>query len=767
MIKFALAFLLGVIILTMFDSLPQWQWIFGLIPAVLVSIKFPRSALLMTLVLGFLWALGHAYLKLYPSLDKSLEGIDLNVVGKIVSIPSIQKRGVRFEFLIFKANQADNNERVITPKKVRLNWFDETPNLKLGEQWQLRVRLKRPWGFANLGSFDYEKWLFEHEIRATGYVRDGEKAKRLQKTNISHPAHFLRAWLNEKLKLVSPGLNSSIIKALALGERGAMSPEHWKVLVGTGTNHLLAISGLHISLVSGLVYLLALKLCKLSESLCLRIAAQRVAALAGMAASIMYAMLAGFSIPTQRAMIMAAIVFMAVYFSKSLRPWNILSIALISVLVWDPFSVLAPGFWLSFLAVALIIFTVTNQRKNRSWLLRLAHIQWILALGLLPLTLVFFQQASLVSPVANFFAVPWVSFVVVPLVLIGSSLLVISDILSSWVLQAASYSIDIFWLVLNYLYKLPYAQWSHSAPTWTLFPAAFGIVLLLSPKGWPSKIISLVLLSPLIFAQSISPLQDDEFRLTILDVGQGLSVVLESKQHVLVYDTGPIYSRSFNAGEAIIIPYLQERGVEKIDMLVISHTDKDHAGGLEGVLSNIQVDRLVASTPDELDYERSSSCRRGVTWQWDKINFQFLHPTEDMHRLSKNNQSCVLHVQHPAGSVLITGDIEHPIEQILVENQAHLLDTDVLIVPHHGSGSSSTTAFIRATSPQYAILATGYRNPYGLPKPEVVSRYEEFGATLINTASQGMITFTFSNQQGLQLHPGYRNVRKRFWHSSF
>ncbi len=766
MIKFSLVFLLGIIILTMFESLPHWQWIVGIIPAVLVGIKFPRSILLVGLVLGFLWALCQAYLKLYPALDKSLEGTDLDVVGQIVSIPTIQGRSKRFEFLIFDAYKANNDEKVIVPNKVRLNWYGEVPDLQLGEQWQLRVRLKRPWGFANPGSFDYEKWLFEHEIRATGYVRDKKVAKRLKTISISNPTHFLRAWLNQQLQLVSLGTNSAVIKALALGERSEMSPQRWKVLTGTGTNHLLAISGLHVGLVSGLVYLLVLQLWKFSEPLCLRIAAQRVAALAGIAASVSYAMLAGFSIPTQRAMIMATVVFMAVYFGKSFRPWSILSIALLCVLIWDPFSVLAPGFWLSYLAVALIIFTIAGKQTDQPWLLRLARVQWVLALGLLPVTLVLFQQAALISPIANFFAVPWVSFAVVPLVLLGSGLLIISDSLGSWVLQVANYSIDIFWLILKYLYSLPYVKWAHSAPAWALIPAALGVVLLLSPKGWPSKTISLALLSPLVFAQANSP-QSGVFELSILDVGQGLAAVVETEQHVLVYDTGPAYSNSFNAGESVIVPFLRARGVNKIDMLVISHTDKDHAGGLEGIVANIQVDRLVTSTPQEFEHDQLSSCRKGVTWEWNGVRFQFLHPSDDIHRLSKNNRSCVLLVTNSASSVLITGDIERPIERILVENQAKLLDTDVLVVPHHGSNSSSTTAFIQTTSPRYAVFATGYRNPYGFPNAKVVSRYEEFGTTLVNTASQGMVTFTFSNQRGLQKHPGYRDVHRKFWHSSF
>jgi len=246
-----------------------------------------------------------------------------------------------------------------------------------------------------------------------------------------------------------------------------------------------------------------------------------------------------------------------------------------------------------------------------------------------------------------------------------------------------------------------------------------------------------------------------------------LATVLETERHVLVYDTGPNYSESFNAGEAVIVPYLRDRGIDKVDMLIVSHTDKDHAGGLESVLTQLQVDRLVTSTPQRFQHDDASLCRQGVIWKWDGVHFEFLHPNDNIHKLSQNNRSCVLLIKHSAGSILITGDIERPIERNLIEKHRNLLDTDDLVVPHLGSNSSSTKAFIQATSPQYAVFATGYRNSYRFPNAKVVSRFEEFGTELVNTASQGMITFEFSNQHGLQLHPGYRDQRNRFWHSRF
>jgi len=463
--------------------------------------------------------------------------------------------------------------------------------------------------------------------------------------------------------------------------------------------------------------------------------------------------------------------------------------------------VLSPGFWLSFTAVALIFFTLAAPQTSKangpsvveqkilanaslgefpefgqrlpafltqlmSKGLYLGRLQLILAIGLLPLTLVFFQQASIVSPVANFFAVPWVTCVVVPLVLLGSCLSLFSEVMATWVLQLASQTIDILFIFLNYLDSLSYAKWQHAVPVWSLLPALFGVLLLLLPKGAPGKFIALILLSPLLLAKPGS-LSGDEVRISILDVGQGLAMVLQTKDHVMLYDTGPKYSQSFNAGEAVITPFLLKQGIDEVDMLVVSHTDKDHAGGVEGVLKTIKVKRLVSSAPDAFRHDFSSQCESGVAWQWNAMKFQFLHPDTQLDKLDKlstNNRSCVLLLTHPAGSFLLTGDIEAPIEAKLLEKYSNLIDTDVLIVPHHGSNSSSTKAFIRATSPEYAVIASGYRNPYGFPKKKVTDRYQDAGSQLLNTASQGMIAFTLNKQNGLKLHEGYRQQRKRFWH---
>ncbi len=766
MFKIAVAFLIGIYSLTVFASLPHWYWTFCILPIVLIIIKYPRSYLIACIGLGFSWALMLAYFNLHPELDKSLEGIDLEVDGRVISIPSKYGRSTRFEFSVHEATISANGNDVQIPKKVRLNWYGEVPDMSLGEVWRLRIRLKRPWGYANPGGFDYEKWLFEQSIRATGYVRSKGDNIRLQATSLVNPTYYIRDILNKKLDQTKNN-SAAIIKALVLGERSQMSTSRWQVLTQTGTNHLLAISGLHVGIVSGFVYLFIIFLWKRSEKLCMKIASQRVAALGAICAAVFYSMLAGFSIPTQRAMVMATVVFLSIYSMQSLRPWNILSLALICVLLLDPFSVLSPGFWLSFAAVAIILFSIKDQSSKWSKWKSLLRIQLVLSIGLLPLTLMFFQQASIVSPIANLFAVPWVSFLVVPITLLGSLCLLASQTVGLWLLGISNWLLEIFWIILNHLHSFSFASWQHAIPTWTVLPAAIGLMIMLAPKGWPTRIVSVVLISPLLFA-SPPATQENELRLTALDVGQGLAVTLEVGSQVLVFDTGPKFSESFNAGEAVVIPYLRSRGINHIDKLIVSHGDKDHAGGLQGILNNMSVGELVSTFNEKYKHDNLSTCGSDVQWQWGNVDFQFLYPTEQAKlktKLSSNNSSCVLLINHPTASILLTGDIERSVERQLLKIYSDILDVDILIAPHHGSNSSSTKSFIEAVSPEYVIFATGYRNPYGFPDEKVVSRYKESGSNLVNTASHGMITFKFSNKNGLQLLPGYREVRQRFWHS--
>jgi competence protein ComEC len=533
------------------------------------------------------------------------------------------------------------------------------------------------------------------------------------------------------------------------------------LLLSTGTNHLLAISGLHIGLVAGLVYFLVLRIWSLAGRLCLNWPAPRVAAIAAIGAGCGYAMLAGFSVPTQRAAIMLCVVMGAVLLNRAKRAVHTLSLALMVVLIWDSLAVLSAGFWLSFAAVALIFYAIVGRlSEQRPWW-HWGRIQWVLAIGLLPLTLILFQRVSLVAPIANLFAVPWVGLLIVPLTLMGSLSAMVSSAVGEWVLGVASTLLDVLWIVLDWLAAVPMAQWHHLPPSWALWPAIPGLILLLAPRGWPGRWLGLVLFSPLVLSSPPKPISGNYWA-TLLDVGQGLSMVIKTQNHTLVYDTGARFSEYFNAGEAVVVPYLRARGIRTVDLLMISHGDNDHLGGTDAIMRQLKVARVLTSVPEQIDHPRIDQCVAGMRWQWDGVNFEILHPTAQWQG-SGNDRSCVLSLQSAGGSMLITGDIEAKAEQRLIELYQDRLASDIMLIPHHGSSSSSTSDLLAQVAPGLALLSVGSRNRFHLPAQQVLGRYEALGARVLDTANLGAIEISVGLGRGIGLRPGFRQSDKRYW----
>jgi competence protein ComEC len=648
------------------------------------------------------------------------------------------------------------------PRRVRLSWYEDTPELKLAQRWRLTVRLKHPRGFINPGGFDYEGWLFRKGIRASGYVRPAEDADLITPRVWERPVGLLRQSLADSIETaLGADANRGVITALAIGDRTAMSPRQWSLLLATGTNHLLAISGLHIGLVAGLIYLVAFRAWRLSGRLCMRLPAQHAAAWLALIAGCFYALLAGFSVPTQRAAIMLCVVMGAVISNRATRPAQTLSIALLAVLIWDPLAVLSSGFWLSFAAVAWIFYTVGNRPVAVKSLWRWGRIQWVLAIGLFPLILLFFQRVSLIAPLANLVAVPWVGLLVVPFTLLGSISISSVPVLGELLLAISSALLDLLWAVLELLVSIPLAQWYHTPPAWTLLPALIGAALLLAPRGLPGRWLGIVFISPIVLNSAPRP-EPGAYWLTTLDVGQGLAMVVETPNHVLVYDTGARFSDYFNAGEAVVTPYLRSRGIENIDLLMISHGDNDHIGGVEAVFNSFQVQKVLSSVPELIDHPQVSPCVAGQRWVWDEVQFEVLHPPSGWQG-SKNNRSCVLRIGNPGGASLITADIEKAAETQLLESTGIRLNSDIMLIPHHGSRSSSSQAFINAVAPEVVLLPLGYRNRFGFPDPEVMDRYGELGVTVLDTVNQGAITISVHQKRGLEIHPGARQIDKRYW----
>src|SRR3569623_1107465 len=473
----------------------------------------------------------------------------------------------------------------------------------------------------------------------------------------------------------------------------------------------------------------------------LRWPAPKAAAVAARAAAAIYSGLAGFSVPTQRALIMITAVMVAVLRQRATRPFQILAVALLLVLIWDPLAVMEAGFWLSFAAVAVIFYGMGARLGARGLWWHLGRTQLLVAVGLQPLLLMLFQRVSLVSPLAILVAVPWGSCVTVPVSLSGAALAPWWPAAATLVLALADVTLAWLWPLLQWLTDSGFAQWSQPAPpAWTLLPAAAGALLLLAPAGVPGRWIGLILLMPLMVVAPVQP-PPGEAWLTLLDVGQGLSAVIRTADHSLVFDTGPAFSASFDAGAAAVAPYLRAVGVGRVDTVIVSHGDHDLIGGFKSLVKQVSMDAVLSGVPAKVTplAAQVQDCHAGQRWQWDGVDFEIIYPIPEL-ATRGNDASCVLRVSTPGAVMLLPGDIEKRSEKALLAAAPALLRADVLVAPHHGSNTSSTAPFLDAVRPHYALFAVGYRNRYGFPKSQVVERYRSLDAQLLDTAAEGAIT---------------------------
>ena len=757
-----IAFLSGIIILQQLPDLPDCRWAVLLCISLPLSIWFRPLKIPLWMVNGFLVALLQAGNVLTTSLAPELEGQDLVIEGVIDSLPERRQFGQRF---IFKLEKVHTRQLPIEklPAMIRLNWYRTSEKLHIGQRWQLKVRLKHAHGFMNPGGFDYEGWLFRHGIRATGYIREGRENRYISQ------AEGIKYWLDAKRANLAIQINDALpdgrftgmIQALAIGLRQQISDEQWEILVKTGTNHLMAISGLHVGLVAGLVFFLSSWFWRRSVYLLNILPANKAGAAAAMMAAFVYAALAGFSVPTQRALIMVMVFMFALLSQRHRRPLDGLLLALLIVLVLDPLAVMDAGFWLSFAAVGIILFGLGGRLGGQQGWAKWGKIHFLIAVGLLPLTLLLFQKASVISPVANLFVVPLVSVLVVPLVLLGTLFLTLIPTIGQGLLQLADFCLKSLWPLLDWLAYLPAAQLHQTfANPWLIVPVSIGLVWLMAPRGWPARWVGGVWVLCVFLLPHDRPEQGEAW-FTLLDVGQGLAAVLETQNKTLVFDAGPKFSNSFDTGKVVVLPYLISRGLNRIDTLIVSHGDNDHIGGAESLMKGMPVMTLLASAPNELGHVNARQCQAGQRWRWDGVLFEVLHP--DVHfGVDENNNSCVLKVTTNAGSVLLTGDIEKQAERYLRDTQQAKLRADVLIVPHHGSKTSSTPAFVHAVSPRWALFPVGYRNRFGLPRQEIVNRYNDFGVEMLASGLHGAILMKLG-RTGISAPRSYRALNRRYW----
>lgn len=731
-----------------------------------------------------------AHIHLSQELPHEWEGKDVTIIGVVDSLPSHFPQGVRFDFLVEKVV-----EEAPIPKRIALSWYyafqsdaqTQWQAPRPGERWQLTVRLRRPHGNANPYGFDYEVWLLERKLRATGTVRpDDRLAVKNQRLDEFVPGFRTvversRATLRDGIEAALPDQEyAGVIVALVIGDQRAISQSDWEVFNRTGINHLMSISGLHITMVAGMVAALVHALWRRSfftrADLPLVLPAQKAAALAGMITALIYVLLAGFGVPAQRTLYMLTVVALALWMGRLTGVSHVLCAALAAVLLLDPWAVLWPGFWLSFAAVGVILYVgvgrANNYRvSNGSSIFKLqqafyaaARTQYAITLGLVPLTLLLFNQVSLVGPLANAVAIPLVSFVITPLSLVGS---VLPMPLAEWVLSAAHAVLGWLALLLNWLSTLPMAVWRAPQPSgWMLILSVIGALWMLAPRGWPLRWMGAFAWLPILLNTASSP-SGKEVWITAFDVGQGSAVLVETARHRLLYDTGPRYTPESDGASRVILPYLRGRGMSSLDGVVISHSDIDHAGGSASLFREILVARVWSSVaPATIPLQeagRHEPCSAGQSWVWDEVRFDMLHPPAESYAdpsWKPNARSCTLKISAGKHAVLLPGDIERRQEAMLVAQQKEQLRASILLAPHHGSGTSSTVEFLRATQPELALFQVGYRNRYRHPKQEIYDRYGDMGIKRVRTDESGAISLRMGELVDVE---EYRIARARYW----
>jgi len=740
----------------------------------LISYRFKQLLLGASFCLGIFWLLCWAHFHHRTIIPIHLQQQDLWVQGLVNGLPQEAQGSTRFIFEVRilceeVALQDCLPDKSLNPA-VRLLLNDYSSNAYMpGQHWVLQVKLKRPHGFANPGGFDYERWLFQEKISATGYVKpeaDNILLNQHFSSNGYSEINLLRYKVQQNLKtfpLAEPGF----IAALMIGDRTHITDDQWALLTHTGTNHLMVISGLHIGLVACLIFNISMLMFRMIPGLAILIPVSRLAAISGLLAAFFYAALAGFSLPVQRALMMVCCLMSGHLLVRQVSPLNNLCLSLLLILILDPLAPQSTGFWLSFSAVTvLILFYYHALQENEltvfSKIKSLVRCQSYLFLGMLPVMLLFFAQISLLAPLINIIAIPYIGLVVVPLcllylftVLAGfenySIMLTLPDFLLSIytdVLEQISRSMD--YMLLEFP-TLPY--W------WLAAISGFMLFQFLKP-GLYTRIAGLIILGASSFYRPDRP-PGGEFILDVLDVGQGLATVITTSRHLLIYDTGPGFSPRFNAGSGIIQPFLRQLNLGEPDMIIVSHGDIDHEGGLEALNRFYPAALLITGEQPKKSHLSATPCLAGQYWVWDEVHFEFIHPLNSGE--AGNNASCVLKVTSGSFSALLPGDLEKAGELSLLKDARVKLPSDLLIAPHHGSLTSSIAPFIRAINPRYGVFTTGYLNRFNHPHPDIWSRYQRLEVKLFNTSESGSVRFRIS-QAGLTSPETFREKRPRLWH---
>jgi len=740
--RLGLAFAAGIGCFYLLPTMPP-AWTAALLGVLAITLGlFERPRIcrpLAALCAGVLYAQIHTTLQLANPFPDALARTPITIEGRIASLPTELDLGRRFLFDVEQAS-ADGQPLPFTGL-VRISWYEDAPRLRAGERWRLPVRLKPRHGFANPGGFDFERWLFAQGIKATGSVRRGAGAERLDPGPGPYRLTRARQNLNDHLAAVLGEARAlPLVQALVTGDQSGFERGDWEAMTRTGTSHLVAISGLNLGLIAAVAFFLIRWVWSRRPRLALALAAPRAAAVGAFLAALAYAALAGFSVSTQRALIMAAVVFAVLFWERTPRHWHALILALVAVLIVDPRAVLAYGFWLSFAAVAVLLFNLGLRLPSRDLWTRWGRAQWAVALGLLPLLLLQFGRASTIAPLVNLVAEPLFTLLLFPLVLATALLSLVPGLSLPLILTA--HLLDWCLTALAWIAAFPWAAFAPPlGPPW-VWPFAFlGAALLLAPRGLPGRWLGLPLLLPLALVRPAAP-GPGEVWFTLLDVGQGLSAVVRTQAGTLVYDAGPSFPSGFSTGAVVVAPFLAAQGLGQVDILVLSHADRDHAGGAAGLMERLPVRRVRSGEPAALTRPGAEHCRAGDGWEWSGVRFDILHPPAPQTGAAArtgNDASCVLRISTAGRAILLTGDVGTGIESRLVEHYGTNLAADLLVAGHHGSSTSTGAALLDAVNPRLVLFAAGYANPFGFPSTVVAERLAARAVPTLNTAVTGAI----------------------------
>ncbi|MDH0621961.1 DNA internalization-related competence protein ComEC/Rec2 [Pseudomonas chengduensis] len=733
-----LALALGLLSLRFLPALPP-GWLLAIAACVGLALLLSRLYPLGFFLLGLAWACSSAQSALDDRLAAQLDGRTLWLEGRVVGLPEVSEGVVRF--LLEEAH----SRRAELPQRLRVAWYGG-PTVQGGERWRLAVNLKRPHGLVNPQRFDYEAWLLAQRIGATGTIKSGERLS---------SATGLGSWrdsLRQRLLAVPAFERQGAIAALVLGDGSGLSASDWRLLQHTGTVHLMVISGQHIALLAGFLYGLVALLARVG-AWPRRWPWLPCACALALSGALVYGMLAGFEVPVRRACVMVALVLLWRMRFRHLGAWWPLLLALLVVLLLEPLASLQPGFWLSFSAVAILALVFGGRLGVWGWWRGLTRAQWTMAIGLLPMMLILGLPVSSSGPLANLVAVPWVGLVVVPLALLGTLLLPV-PVVGEGLLWLAGGALYLLFELLSVIAAWLPAWLPSNLPLWAWLLAAAGALLLLLPAGVPLRLPGLALLLPALLLPT-QHLDDGRADVWVLDVGQGLAVLVRTREHSLLYDAGPRFG-DFDTGERIVLPSLRAMNLRRLDLMLLSHADNDHAGGAAAIKAGMPVARVISGEPQRLaEVLGAEACESGRSWQWNDVTFRLWQ----WQRASSGNQrSCVLQVEARGERLLLTGDIDILAERALMQADFPLASR-WLLAPHHGSRTSSSQAFIDAVGAQHVLITRSRHNAFGHPHPQVLARYQAAGVEVHDTALRGALHLRLGEQvapRGLRSEP-------RFW----